>query len=285
MPLSLMALCRPFPVPVMLSDQFFSVLLSAMANYLSPNSIFIAYASHPISHILNVVYEFFQELVTLLFSTRPPRPHQQLSGPRIAVIGAGISGISAAAHCAGHGSDVVLYEAHSRRHLRDIWSRVNSTSSLQIYSVMYRFHPSIQWHKAYPDRHRILEEVEKLWHRYHLEPKTRLNTPVTSVEPNEKGRWIINGEDRSYYGVIVAIGTWGDPKMPHLPGQEKCKGEIKHSSQLDGVDVRDKRIVVIGGGASTIEAVEYAIEGKAARVDILSRVSRKRKSGTDGHRV
>lgn len=73
--------------------------------------------------------------------------------------------------------------------------------------------------------------------------------------------------------------------MPHLPGQEKCKGEIKHSSQLDGVDVRDKHIVVIGGGASAIEAVEYAIEGKAARVDILSRVSRQRKSRADEHPV
>ncbi len=146
---------------------------------------------------------------------------------------------------------------------------------------MYRCHPSVQWHKAYPGRHRILEEAEKLWHRYHLEPKTRFNTPVHSVERNEKGHWIVNHEDRPYDGVIVAIGTCGDPKMPHLPGQENCQDEIKHSSKLDAVDVRDKRIVIIGGGASAIEAVKYAIAGKAARVDLLSRVSRQRESRTD----
>ena len=63
--------------------------------------------------------------------------------------------------------------------------------------------------------------------------------------------------------------------MPHLPGQEKCQGLNKHSSQLNGVEVKDKLVVVIGGGPSVIEAVEYAIEGNAARVDILSRVSRR----------
>lgn len=182
-----------------------------MAKYWSSNSLFIAYVSYPISHLLNIFCEFFQELVNLLFSPRPPRPHQQLSGPRIAVIGLGISGISAAAHCVGHGSNVVIYEAHSRRHLGGIWSCINSTSSLQIYSVMYDFHPSVQWHKAYPGRHWILEKVEKMWHRYHLVPKTRFNTPVTSVERNEKGRWIITGEDKPYDGVIVAIGTCGGP--------------------------------------------------------------------------
>ena len=72
----------------------------------------------------------------------------------------------------------------------------------------------------------------------------------------------------------MAIGTCGDPQMPHLPVQEKYQGVIKHSSQLDGVEVKDKRVVVIGGGASAIEAVEYAVAGNAARTDILSRVSK-----------
>ena len=132
-----------------------------MVKYLSPNSLFIAYISHPISGLQNIFYELFQNLVIFLFSPRPPRPHQHLNGPRVAVIGAGISGISAAAHCIGHGSDVVIYEAHSREHLGGIWSRVNSTSSLQIYSVMYRFHPSVQWHKAYPGRHRIQRKLRR----------------------------------------------------------------------------------------------------------------------------
>ncbi len=112
-----MTLFGPVPVPVILSDQLFSEVLSAMAKYWSPNSFIIAYMSHPISHLWNILYEFFQQLVVLLFSPRPPRPHQQLNGPCIAVIGTGISGISAAAHCIGHGSEVVIYEARSRQHL------------------------------------------------------------------------------------------------------------------------------------------------------------------------
>jgi cation diffusion facilitator CzcD-associated flavoprotein CzcO len=86
---------------------------------------------------------------------------------------------------------------------------------------MYRFHPSIVWHKGYPNRQRILEEVEKLWKGYGLQSKTRFETTVTSIERDSKQRWVINrgGESEDVFdAVIVAIGTCGKPKMPNFPG-------------------------------------------------------------------
>jgi len=244
---------------------------------LSPSVLAEDVTYYPISYLLNYLFELFQKIIIYLFSPNPPRPDQQLNGPRIAVIGAGVTGVSAAAHCVSHGCDVVLFESRPRENLGGIWSRVNSTSSLQIYSVMYRFHPSVTWHKGFPSRGRILEEVEKLWHRYHLAPKTRFDTAVTSVSRANDGKWIVKGERQdfgAFDGIIASIGTCGEPSMPHLPGQEQYEGQICHSSRLDGVDVRGKNVVIVGGGASAIEAVEYAVAGQAERVDILSRVSR-----------
>ncbi len=229
-----------------------------------------------ISQLVNFFYELAQSILIWLFS--PPSHNLALkrnNGLRIAVIGAGISGISSAAHCTGHGADVVIFEARSEDFLGGIWARVNSTSSLQVYSVMYRFHPTVRWHRRYPGRQRILEEIRKLWYRYGLQDKTRFETPVKSIS-FEDGRWVINGDSGSYGyfdGVIATTGTCGDPLMPHLSQEEDFKGIVRHSSQLDGLDMEGKRAVIVGGGASAIEAVEYAIARGAKQVDIIARVS------------
>jgi NADPH-dependent 2,4-dienoyl-CoA reductase/sulfur reductase-like enzyme len=56
-----------------------------------------------------------------------PRPPSESglpdgTGPRVAVIGAGITGVTAAAHCIGHGFDVTIFEAGERESLGGIWS-------------------------------------------------------------------------------------------------------------------------------------------------------------------
>jgi len=115
-----------------------------------------------------------------------------------------------------------------------------------------------------------------VWKMYMLPAKTRFKTPVRKIERGVDLKWAVKfegGEEGGFDGVIVAIGTCGDPKMPHFPGQEKFGGQILHSSELDGLDVSGKKVLVVGGGASAIEAVEYAVAGKASKVDILARVS------------
>ena len=229
-----------------------------------------------ISQFINFIYELIQSIVIWIFS---PPSHtlaaKHNNGLRIAVIGAGLSGVSAAAHCAGHGADLTIFEARSEKYLGSIWARVNSTSSLQLYSVVYRFHPTVRWHKRYPSQGRILEEIRKLWYRYGLNQRTSFETPVHSVTLKD-GRWVINGDSETFGtfdGIIAAVGTCGDPKLPHLPGEEAYKGRICHSSDLDCVDIEGKRAAIIGGGASAIEAVEFAIAKGAEQVDIVSRVS------------
>lgn len=150
--------------------------------------------------------------------------------------------------------------------------KVNNTSGLQIHSVMYRFFPTVFWSKGYPNRKEIVEQIEKVWKTYNLQDKTTFNYKVESVREDDKGRWIINGNsDEKFDGIIAAIGSCGDPKVPHVPGREKFKGQIYHSSELDGKDVKDKTVLIIGGGASAIEAMEFTTKEKAKKAKILSR--------------
>ncbi|KAF2108401.1 hypothetical protein BDV96DRAFT_264983 [Lophiotrema nucula] len=218
------------------------------------------------------LYQIFQWFLDRLLSPTPPPPHADLKRPKIAVIGAGLTGVSAASHCVGHGFDCRIFEAGPRKNLGGIWSKVNNTSGLQIHSIMYRFHPSVKWNKGYPDRKQIVSQITELWKRYGLEDKTSFNTSVEKVYRDPHGRWIINDPSNGRFdGVIAAVGTCGDPKMPKLPGQEHFKGEIYHSSQLDGKTAKGKKVAIIGGGASAVEALEFVAASDAEHTNILAR--------------
>ncbi|KAK5117788.1 hypothetical protein LTR85_008763 [Meristemomyces frigidus] len=225
-----------------------------------------------INHPLSLLYQIIQYFISAIVSPTPPPPNAQLSRPKIAIIGAGITGVSSASHCVGHGFDVTIFEKGDRKCLGGIWAKVNNTSGLQIHSMMYRFFPSVQWNRGYPDRQQIVGEVTRIWKQYHLDEKTKFDTKVEKVYKDDQGRWIINDPSNGRYdGVIAAIGTCGDPKAPHNPDQEKFKGPIFHSSQLDGKDAKGKKVLVIGGGASAIEALEFVAKADAKQTYVLAR--------------
>ncbi|KUJ17002.1 FAD/NAD(P)-binding domain-containing protein [Mollisia scopiformis] len=227
---------------------------------------------NPLLHPFVFLYQLMQWFLDKLLSPEPPNPGAKLGRPKIAIIGAGLTGVSAASHCVGHGFDVQIFEAGPRKQLGGIWSRVNNTSGLQIHSIMYRFHPSIRWDGGYPNRQQIVSQITELWKRYGLEEKTKFDTKVDKVYQDEKGRWVINNPSLGRFdGIIAAVGTCGDSKMPHIPGQEKFKGEIYHSSDLTGKEAKGKKMIVIGGGASAVEALEFASHEEAAKTYILAR--------------
>ena len=137
---------------------------------------------------------------------------------------------------------------------------------------MYRFHPSVKWSSGYPDRRQIVSQITQLWKRYGLQERTKFNTRVTSVYQDKQGRWIINDPSNGRYdGVMAAVGSCGEAKMPHIPNQEAFKGEIFHSSKLDGQTAKGKRVLIVGGGASAVEALEFVIHSDATSTSVLAR--------------
>ncbi|KAH9840185.1 FAD/NAD-P-binding domain-containing protein [Rhodofomes roseus] len=295
------------------------------------------------ARVLRLLFDAFYILVELviIWLFKPPAPPENFKPRgRIAVIGAGLTGVSSAAHAIAHGFDVVIYDQHES--IGGIWANVNATSGLQLNSLLYRFHPGVLWSSMFPRRDAILSEIRRTWKEYHLEPRTHLNTRVTSVrratpeemdnvpeedlDPCQQGhaRWIVNdGADGVFDAVIVTIGTCGEPqwvKFPGMPDMEEIKarrvrsqedardsqespspdkdeskteseadaeerkhsqlgnkadaedkqeegegdgetfaGTLLHSSELDDAQLAGKRVVVIGSGASGVEAVETAL--------------------------
>lgn len=232
-----------------------------------------------ISYILLHIYEAVEVLISYFFSPLPPKRPTNKFG-HVAIIGAGLSGISTASQLVSQGFQVTIFEEGPET--GGIWANVNSTSGLQINSILYRFHPLVHWTAWYPHRDQILENIRKIWDVYGLKKRTRFNTKVTKVERHPsstklegvkgQSRWVINGNQSEIFdGLVVTIGTCGKPKMIKLPGQEDFKGKIIHSSQLDDVDFKGKNVLIVGGGASGVEALELAAKNGARKPTIIAR--------------
>ncbi|KZT01935.1 FAD/NAD(P)-binding domain-containing protein [Laetiporus sulphureus 93-53] len=205
--------------------------------------------------VFNSIYILIQALIIWLFKPPPPPDkdaHIHYRG-RIAVIGAGLTGVSSAAHAVAHGFDVVLFEQDDA--VGGIWAHVNKTSGLQLNSMLYRFHPAVLWSSAFPKRDEILRENQRIWREYRLKERTRLSTRVTSVrratleeldnvsedelDPAQQGhaRWIVNdGEDDVFDAVVVTVGTCGAPRwvgfkgMPPMEYIERRRTQSEHAN-------------------------------------------------------
>jgi NADPH-dependent glutamate synthase beta subunit-like oxidoreductase len=76
-------------------------------------------------------YSILQWILDAIFSPTPPPPGARLHRPKIAIIGAGLTGVSSAAHCVGHGFEVTLFEAEGREHLGGIWTHGSTPSIIE----------------------------------------------------------------------------------------------------------------------------------------------------------
>lgn len=100
----------------------------------SPVHAVISLPGRLISFIVTTLYVGLQYILAYLFT--PPAPgnktsHEQTRRQpfgRIAVIGAGLTGVSSAAHCIAHGFEVVIFESKDKT--GGIWADVNKCVSL-----------------------------------------------------------------------------------------------------------------------------------------------------------
>lgn len=85
---------------------------------------------NPFLHPFLFVYQVLQWIIANTIAPNPPSSGRDLQRPKVAIIGAGITGITAAAHCVGHGFDVVIFEADGEDSVGGIWTVSNSPMPL-----------------------------------------------------------------------------------------------------------------------------------------------------------
>ena len=124
----------------------------------------------------------------------------------------------------------------------------------------------------------IYEHSQRIAKTYNLYDNAIFQTKVTELRwLEDEARWFISTDRddaiRAKY-VVHSTGPLNRPKLPAIPGIEDYKGHTFHTSRWDyeytGGDhsggltnLADKRVAVIGTGATTIQAVPFV--GKHAK--------------------
>ena len=124
----------------------------------------------------------------------------------------------------------------------------------------------------------ILEHSINIAKKYNLYDKACFQTEVTEIHWDEDiKRWIINtdrGDTIKAKFVAMSNGLLTRPKLPGIPGIEKFKGHTFHtslwdydytggSSDGDLTNLADKRVGIIGTGATAVQCIPHL--GEAAK--------------------
>jgi cation diffusion facilitator CzcD-associated flavoprotein CzcO len=210
-------------------------------------------------------------------------PHQQVQ-PRAAisedidviVLGAGWGGIMAAYHLKQAGV-TNFRNVDTAGDFGGVWYW-NRYPGIQCDNESYCYLPLLEQmgfmpSKKFADGWEIQQYATSIATRYGFADRALFHTHINSMRWDEQlNRWRIGtnrGDDIRARFVIVACGVLNMPKLPSIPGIDKFKGKIFHSSRWDyeytGGSYRepaldklaDKRVAIVGTGATAIQAVPH----------------------------
>ena len=198
------------------------------------------------------------------------------------IVGAGISGISMAAHmkmlCPGL-SFAMLERRDRLGGTWDLFRYPGVRSDSDMHSLGFRFEPWIH-DKAIADGEAIREYLDRVVAKRDIGRHIRFGTRVISADWRaDEARWRVTVEDaRGWHELTgrflyLASGyyDYDDPHDAQLPGLESFGGDVIHPQFWPpGFDYSGKRVVVIGSGATAVTIVP-AMTDKAAHVTMLQR--------------
>jgi len=200
-----------------------------------------------------------------------PRIHE------VAIIGAGFSGIGAAIKLdeAGFHDYVVLEEGDG---VGGAW-HWNTYPGIAVdipsFSYQFSFEKRSDWSRVYAPGNELKAYAEDCVDKYGLRDRIRLTTKVLGATFDEElHAWRIAtapGETITARFVVGATGVFTQPKPPEIPGVETFAGTTMHTARWDHrVDLRGKRVAVIGTGASAVQVIP-AIAGEVGHLTVFQR--------------
>lgn len=181
---------------------------------------------------------------------------------RIAVIGAGLSGIAAIKQLSDEGHDITCYEKMDGLGgvfgVNEIYEDLHLTISnyFMAYSDDVPTKERLKfWSKAEYRRY-LMNYVDK----FGIEKCISFKTQVKSVRSLPDDKWEVTvvkegvEQTRTFDVVAVCSGLFQEPKIPQFPGLDRFQGEVIHSKYYrDKSYFEGKRVLCVGMGESSAD--------------------------------
>jgi cation diffusion facilitator CzcD-associated flavoprotein CzcO len=180
---------------------------------------------------------------------------------RVAIVGAGFSGLGTAARLreAGIEDFVVLEKAAD---VGGTW-QANTYPGCQcdVPSHLYSFSfaPNPDWTSTFSLQPEIWEYLRRVADERRLREKIRFGVQLTRadwMQDEQLWRLETTAGEMTAQILVSGMGALAEPAMPDIPGLSSFAGPCFHSARWNHeVDLRGKRVAVIGTGASAIQIV------------------------------
>ena len=214
--------------------------------------------------------------------TRPAADRGSPDRPwAVVIIGAGFGGLGMAIALRRAGeADVLLLE--KGRDVGGVWREntyPGAACDIPSHLYSFSFEPNPGWSRTYSPQAEILAYLRQCARKHGVREQIRFGCEVTSATFDEAtSLWRVEWTDplgQAHAGharaLVSAVGLLTRPVIPALPGLAGFGGPVFHSAQWDhGVDLRGKRVAVIGTGASAIQFVPE-LARVAARLTVFQR--------------
>lgn len=194
----------------------------------------------------------------------------------VAVLGGGFGGVLSAYHLKQAGISNICNIDHAGD-FGGCWYW-NRYPGVECDNDAYVYFPLLEEMGYMPSRkfapgYEIREYIQSIARKTGLYERALFHTRITALRWDESiRRWRIStnrGDDIRARFVIMSVGPLNKPKLPGIPGLKEFQGKIFHTARWDydftggsqqnpELDrLRDKRVAVIGTGASAIQIVPH----------------------------
>lgn len=194
---------------------------------------------------------------------------------RIAILGAGMSGICAAIRLRQKQiTDFIVLEkaAATGGTWRDnVYPGVACDVPAQVYS--FSFELKHDWSHTYPSGQEMQDYCDMCIKKYRLASHIRFNAEATSAEFDGRYWQISLADGRRLEAAVLISGLGGlhNPKHLDIKGVKSFKGARFHTAQWDHkCQLEGKKVAIIGTGASAVQVLPEVAK-QAAEVTVFQR--------------